>query len=385
MKALSAKNEMPTTYTARYKFSIIKKMKLNVKKTVDYDKVESSPTILSEKMMKLEKELVKNEFLTNGQLRKLFKVTTDRSVQKIIAELNKKYDGANKVTRGPKHCLLYRDKNLAYPETNYFDPSDKELLNNVLKLASIFDGSIPLKSILSASCLRGNDLDKILSTFNSVMDVQLKGHEAKLIADLYKAIDSKIVVSFLYPQLEALYIQKYENRIYVSPYFLGRYNNKWFLIGAVMNSPKKSQTRYPWSVFPLQRILKENCREEKRVAYETNKKYKEIDINRIKTYYRNVMGFYVPTEPDEPFKEDIEPLNVRLRISDNIVRFLEENPIHHSQEIDKEKLILELTVVENHSLYKKLLSFGNNVEVLEPECVRAEMHRRIADTLKLYE
>lgn len=353
-------------------------------KNIDYNKIVSSPAITYKNMKLLEGALVKNEFQTNAQLRKLLNVTTDRAVQKVITQLNEYYGQANKICRGPKHQLQYRDKNLAFPEINYFDPSDKELLNNVLKLASIFDGSIPLKSILSTYNLGENELDKILNKFTSVMDVQLKGYEAKLIADLYKAIDSKTVVSFCYPQLEALYILKCTNKIHVAPYFLGRYNNKWFLIGAVINNPKKLKTCYPWTVFPLQRILKENCHEEKCISYE-NDNYKQIDINRIKTYYRNVMGFYVPAKADEPFKEYIEPLKILLRVSDNMMHFLEENPIHHSQKINKENRLLEITVIENPSLYRKLLSFGNDIKVIEPECVRTEMHKRIAETLKLYE
>lgn len=66
------------------------------------------------------------------------------------------------------------------------------------------------------------------------------------------------------------------------------------------------------------------------------------------------------------------------------MHFLEENPIHSSQKIDKENHLLEINVVESPSLYKVLLSFGNDIEVLEPENVRAEMQKIITDTLKLY-
>lgn len=349
---------------------------------IDYIKIESLPSILKEKMRKAEKALIKNDFCTNKQLSEVLSVK-ERQVQKIIQQLNECYGQANHITPGRKHRLQHREENLAFPESNYFDPSDKELLNDVLKLASIFDGSIPLKSILSINHLKGNDLDKILNKFTSVMDVQLKGHEAKLIADLYKAIDTKTVISFSYPQLETLYApHKGTNRIYVSPYFLGRYNNKWFLIGAVTNFPKKQETRYPWSVFPLQRILREN--KGNKDVWFTDDKYKSIDVKRIKSYYKNVLGFYVPAKPNEPFKEKIEPLNIRLRLRDNIMHFLEENPIHSSQKIDKENHLLEINVVESPSLYKVLLSFGNDIEVLEPENVRAEMQKIITDTLKLY-
>ena len=349
----------------------------------NYKNMDSLPPIMKEQMKKVEKALVKNDFCTNKQLCELTGVTTDRHVQNIIKQLNVCYGEANHISSGHEHRLLHKECDLAFPENNYFDPTDKELLNNVLKLASIFDGSIPLKSILRTYNLRGNDLDKMLNKFSSVMDVQLKGHEAKLIADLYKAIDSKTVVSFHYPRLEPLYTpRKDTNKIYVSPYFLGKYNNKWFLIGAVINLPKKQETRYPWSVFPLQRILKENERNEDVIF--TDEKYKPIDINKIKDYYKNVMGFYVPVKPNEPFKENLTPLTIKVRLSDNIIHFLEENPIHSSQKIDKTKHLLEITVVENPSLYKTLLSLGCDIEVLEPKNVREEMHKKLTETLKFY-
>lgn len=350
---------------------------------IDYIKIGLISPVKRDHMMKVEKTLVKNEFCTNEQLQEILGVTRPRLVQLTIQKLNECYGQSNHISPGRKHCLQHREKNLAFPESSYFDNSDKELLNDVLKLAAVFDGSIPLKSILNIYKPKVKELDGILNKFTSVMDVQLKGHEAKLIADLYKAIDSKIVVSFLYPQLEALYApHKGTNRIYVSPYFLGRYNNKWFLIGAVTNLPRKQETRYPWSVFPLQRILKEN-KENMNIIF-TDDGYKSIDIDRIKRYYKNVLGFYVPATRNEPFKEKLESLNIRLRFNDNIIHFLEENPIHSSQKIDKENHLLEINVVENPSLYKVLLSFGNDIEVLEPEHIRTEIHKRIAETLKLY-
>lgn len=124
---------------------------------IDYIKIESLPYILKEQMRKAEKALIKNDFCSNKQLCEVLSVK-ERQVQKIIQQLNECYGQANHISLGRKHCLQHREENLAFPESNYFDPSDKDLLNDILKLASIFDGSIPLKSILSIYHLKGNDL-----------------------------------------------------------------------------------------------------------------------------------------------------------------------------------------------------------------------------------
>ena len=348
---------------------------------IDYSKKTLFSSNIQHQMMLIEGALVRNEFCTGEQLQREIGVTKIRQVQKIIKLLRECYAGANSISRGPKYSLKKHDSDLLFPE-HLFTLSDSKLLNEVLKLAAMFDGAIPMKSILNASGVETEEVSTILNGFSSVMDVQLKANEANLIALLYKAIDEKKTVAFSYPSLYNNY-SPHKGKLVVSPYYLGRYNNKWFLIAGISNLPMNvANVKYPWSVFPLQRILNE----EGDVTYCDELSYKTIEVDRIKKFYRNVMGFYVPSKPLEPFNEDLNPLEIQIRVvNDKILRYLEENPIHSSQKIvNREAKVVQLSVVENPSLYKALLSFGSDIEVVQPQSVRSKMKESFAKGLDNY-
>lgn len=352
---------------------------------IDYNKKAQFSSNIQHQMMLIEEALVRNEYCTSEQLKKEIGVTSDRKVQDVIKHLKECYNGVNDITRGPKYRLIKRDRNLLFPE-RLFTLSDSKLLNEVLKLAAMFDGAIPMKSILNASGVETEEVRAILNGFSSVMDVQLKADEANLIALLYKAIDEKKLVAFDYPSLYENYIP-IKDKLIVSPYYLGRYNDKWFLIGGVSNRLKNiNNITYPWSVFPLQRIIKQNKGREIEMTDSLGCKYRKIDVQRIKKFYSNVMGFYVPSKPLEPFHEDLNPLEIQIRVAnDKILRYLEENPIHSSQVIvNREDKVVQLTVVENPSLYKALLSFGSDIEVILPQSVRNKMKESFAKGLDNY-
>lgn len=348
---------------------------------IDYNKKTLFSSNIQHQMMLIEGALVRNEYCTSEQLKEEIGVTTDRKVQDVIKHLKECYDGVNDITRGPKYRLIKRDRDLLFPE-HLFTLSDSKLLNEVLKLAAMFDGAIPMKSILNASGVETEEVSTILNGFSSVMDVQLRADEANLISLLYKAIDEKKPIAFSYPSLYNNY-SPHKGKLVVSPYYLGRYNNKWFLIAGISNLPKNvANVKYPWSVFPLQRILNE----ESDVTYCDELPYKAIEVDRIKKFYKNVMGFYVPSRPLEPFHEDLNPLEIQIRaVNDKILRYLEENPIHSSQKIvNRETKVVQLTVVENPSLYKALLSFGSDIEVVLPQSVRTKMKENFAKGLDNY-
>ena len=352
---------------------------------IDYNKKTLFSSNIQHQMMLIEGALVRNEYCTGEQLQREIGVTDIRQVQKIIKLLRECYNGTNTISRGPKYSLRKHDSDLLFPE-HLFTLSDSKLLNEVLKLAAMFDGAIPMKSILNASGVETEEVRAILNGFSSVMDVQLKADEANLIALLYKAIDEKKLVAFDYPSLYENYIP-IKDKLVVSPYYLGRYNDKWFLIGGVSNRLKNiGNISYPWSVFPIQRIIKQSKGREIEMTDSLGCKYRKIDVQRIKKFYSNVMGFYVPSKPLEPFHEDLDPLEIQIKVAnDKILRYLEENPIHSSLKIvNRETKVVQLTVVENPSLYKALLSFGSDIEVLQPLSVRNKMKESFEKGLENY-
>lgn len=148
------------------------------------------------------------------------------------------------------------------------------------------------------------------------------------------------------------------NRIWtIHPYFLKQYNNRWYLIGL-------------------------NDDEYKNIAHIGLDRIKEIDsihvpfientlIPNIEEYFEDVVGVTIPPE------NTIE--RVILRFSPHRFPYVEAKPIHGSQKIiDRETGIIRLELKLNNELESILLSFGNDVEVIEPQRLR----NSIADNIK---
>lgn len=159
-----------------------------------------------------------------------------RTVQELIKKLNDVYGDDNHITRGGQgksHKIADSETNLAFPEL-VVNANDRMVIHKILRLANFFDGAIPMKEILTVSGLMKSGIGEIFEDIRKTADVSINPNEAKLMADLYYAIDKKQVVAFPYEPLSNVY---YGEEINVSPYYLKRYNNKWFLIGHVENMP----------------------------------------------------------------------------------------------------------------------------------------------------
>ena len=77
------------------------------------------------------------------------------------------------------------------------------------------------------------------------------------------------------------------------------------------------------------------------------------------------------------------PVKISLRFSAHRLPYVLSKPMHESQRNNRaDEGIIELEVVPNKEFYQRLLSFGSDVEVLEPQFVREEMTKH---TQKLYE
>ena len=69
-------------------------------------------------------------------------------------------------------------------------------------------------------------------------------------------------------------------------------------------------------------------------------------------------------------------------------QYLKTQPLHHSQALiqeGEEKARFSLTVGITTELIMDLLSFGDQVEVIEPVGLRKQMADRLASALKIYQ
>lgn len=359
---------------------------------MDWNKIEELKPIMYKKLSAVERVLFYQDFCTMEDLKDELQVG-QRSVEGYIKSLRECYGSAdfNDVIgegRPPKYRLKNRDiASLVFPEM-MLTKNERKLLHDILKLAAIFDGAIPLKEILEMSGCMDEDIKNILNGFSDKMEIQLEPKIARLIANIYTAITERQVISFHWPKLCENYVTN-GDVLHVAPYYIKRYEGNWYLIGGIRNLPARNAgwVDFPWTVFPLQRILKANHTDNPIWRCENQTiRYKEIDVKRIENYYSHVIGFHVPTKYGEKFKEELDVRKIVLKVnpSNQTMRRLKEYPLHKSQKYNEEDGTVTINVIENNELYSRLLSYGGNIEVLEPKEVRERMKEKMAEALTVY-
>jgi predicted DNA-binding transcriptional regulator YafY len=139
----------------------------------------------------------------------------------------------------------------------------------------------------------------------------------------------------------------------IHPYYIKQYNNRWFLIGYNPDYKRLSHV-------PLDRI---DDLEPFHTEFITNTAY---DFEK---YFDDVVGVTVL---------DAEVLPIKLRFSKKRLQYVLTKPIHKSQRcVDPDSGIVTLRLIPNRELEALLLSFGPDVEVLEPLKLRNQIMEKI--------
>lgn len=145
------------------------------------------------------------------------------------------------------------------------------------------------------------------------------------------------------------------------PYYIKEYNNRWFLFG--LNNEVKGQI----TNVPLDRIVSFDRVD---VPYIENR---NIDFDE---YFDDVIGVSLPDKPIE---------RIVLQFTPERFPYVLSKPLHSSMKVkDREQCTIEIAVIPNKELDSCILSFGNDVEVLEPECFRKHIKEKIDDLAKKY-
>ena len=146
-----------------------------------------------------------------------------------------------------------------------------------------------------------------------------------------------------------------------SPYFLKEYNNRWFLFCFDNESKHKSITN-----IPIDRIEQLEFVDEKYVE-------PTVDFDG---YFDDVIGVTVNKG---------NPIKVSLKFSEKRFPYVISKPLHGSQKPpDIESRTIEIKVIENRELVSLIMSFGDDVEVLEPKSLRNEIKRKVTSMFNNY-
>ncbi len=146
------------------------------------------------------------------------------------------------------------------------------------------------------------------------------------------------------------------------PYHIKQYNNRWFLFGYENESGRIANK----ALDRIQSISSAN------IPFRPNT---ELDFNH---YFDDVVGVTIPN--DDTSKEVI-----LLRFSDSRFPYVTSKPIHQSQKVVSEnEHIISLEVIPTRELEQQILSFGPDVEVLEPDGFRRSIAKKISEASQIY-
>lgn len=179
----------------------------------------------------------------------------------------------------------------------------------------------------------------------------LKGIE--FLNELYQYIINKQVLTITYQSFNAEQPKDFT----VSPYYLKQHNNRWFLL-SWNHAFQDIQT------LAIDRIIKiENTKE--------NYLDKEIDFD---DYFEDIIGVTHFTD------QNVQ--TIKIKLSENIIPYIQSKPLHGSQKIKENILFLELKL--NYELESLILSYGETMTVLEPEILVKKIKERAKNLNKNY-
>lgn len=306
-----------------------------------------------------------------------------RKTQELMDELNKKlYD--NGYSRIGRHTffddLAYLESKLGAPlkRATKSDPficySEKFSIKNIpIEEEDVNLLRQAIEILKKATDLNINqDIDEVVTRLENKVHTNLKDRgtiiafeeHTKAIGqehldDLFNAIVTSSTVRIKYQPFA-----KDEKDWVVSPYMLKQYRNRWFLIGRVMGN------KTPVNI-ALDRIKTlKNSKE----PFEVN------DLFDPDTYFNNLIGVSFPEE------KKIE--TVIIQVSSSSANYILTKPIHKSQEVIQKfsdgSLKIAISVYLNYELKSHLLSYGPNIEVLEPSGLRNDIKSLFEQGISLY-
>lgn len=185
-------------------------------------------------------------------------------------------------------------------------------------------------------------------------NLDLKGLEN--ITPLFEAIVNKQVLNIRYKSFK----KNKPITCEVHPYYLKQYNNRWFLFG--WNTEFGAITN-----FALDRIEAVSP-----MLGEYRPKPADLDFDE---YFDDVVGVTIP-------KAKVE--HIVMRVASDRYPYIKNKPLHPSQHNYDKEFRVTIDVIPNNELIALLLSFGSQLEVLEPQSVREMMRDHVKTLNKFY-
>lgn len=257
---------------------------------------------------------------------------------------------------GKKAYYRYEDPNFSIEKTPITSEEMDQLKETILML-NRFKG-MPQFEWMEEILSKLEDKFHLKSSEDSVIgfeqNLDLKGLEN--ITPLFEAIVNKQVLNICYKSFK----KNKPITCEIHPYYLKQYNNRWFLFG--WNTEFGTITN-----FALDRIETVSP-----MLGEYKSKPEGLDFDE---YFEDVVGVTIP-------KGKVE--HIVMRVAPDRYPYIKNKPLHSSQHNYDKEFRVSIDVIPNNELIALLLSFGSQLEVLEPQNVREMMKEHVKTLNKFY-
>lgn len=186
----------------------------------------------------------------------------------------------------------------------------------------------------------------------------LKGIER--LGTLFNAVFYKKVLCITYHPYE----NEKSSEIILHPYYLKQYNNRWFLFGF---NPETD--RSDWNL-ALDRIIE---------VKEMKEKYQKNNETEWAEYFEDFIGVTKP--------ENAKAEKITLNFYGKTAKYMETKPIHGSQKIrwiTNKILEVNLDLIINYEFERLILSYAENVKVLQPKTLENLVRKRLKRAVRIY-
>jgi predicted DNA-binding transcriptional regulator YafY len=191
------------------------------------------------------------------------------------------------------------------------------------------------------------------------MDIPSRFTGATWLDLLLKAIQMKKRVRIVYQPFT--FPEPYSTE--VSPYILKEYNGRWFLGG--FDHPNDRHQNFGLDRIKQIHVLDTDIRP---------------CAENLREHYSKVVG--VTVHPEQPMER------VVFRAIPEQAFYIHNKPVHLSQRIlrtTEEGTVFAIDVIPNYELESLLLSFGERIEVLEPQSLRTRLLDRFREATRHYD
>jgi len=177
---------------------------------------------------------------------------------------------------------------------------------------------------------------------------------------LLHAIKNQVQIKFTYQKYWA---DELTERM-VEPYALKEFKNRWYVLA---NDLKDNWVKS----FALDRLTDLEI---------TKRKFQFPNDFNINEHYKYCFGIISPN--------GLKPQDVILSFDPFQGKYIKSLPLHESQQIlidNEDELRIKLTLFITHYFFMELLSYGENLKVIEPESLINDLKSTFKNVLKLYD